>query len=359
MGGNFQAETMARPDILNLVPYETVLYPGVVKLDANENPYPFPEPVQREIAAFGGGEVFSRYPDPMAGDLRAALAGYTGMPAANIMVGNGSDELILNLLLTFGTGGKAVVTVPTFSMYKIHSLIAGTEVVEVHRQPDFTLDLPALFSQTQAPGVKVLFICSPNNPTGNSVPLDEVEQILRHSGCLVVVDQAYLEFGGPDCTGLLNKYSNLVILRTFSKAFGLAGLRVGYLLAREAVIKQLLRVKQPFNLNAFSQLAARTVLQHLPLFQQQVQEIIGEREKLAAALAQLPEVEVFTSDTNYILFRTPLSGLTVYEGLLKAGILIRNMDQPLLPRCLRVTVGTAAENRLFLDKLALVLAGER
>ncbi len=355
MNAAFDPAALVRPDLDGLVPYQVHVHHNVIKLDANENPYDFPPAIREEIWRELGNHTFTRYPDPVAGELVDRLSDYTGVPAGGILAGNGSDELILTLLLTFGTGGRVVITPPTFSMYEVHARIAGARPVNVPRGQNFALDVPGVIAAARHPETRVIFLCSPNNPTGNATPPEEVAEILKNSRALVVVDEAYQEFGGESCVPLLKEYSNLVVLRTFSKAFGLAGLRVGYLLADPAVVKQLLRIKQPFNLNAFSQLAARTVIVRREEFGQLINQILQDREELYRELAALPGVEVFPTAANFILFRTPLPAEQVYRELLANGILIRNMHGPGLEQCLRVTVGKKDENRLFLEKLRIIL----
>lgn len=351
----FNAASLVREDLRTLLPYDAPFYPGVIKLDANENPYDFPGEVLEQVLKEVGGREFSRYPDAAAERLRQSLAGYTGVSIAKIMAGNGSDELILNIMLTFGAGGELAVAAPTFSMYGVHGQIAFTRKVEVSRRPDFSIDTEAIKIAASRPEVRVVVICTPNNPTGTATPPEEIEDILKNTGAIVVVDEAYGEFGGESCIPLLDRYPNLIVLRTFSKAFGLAGLRVGYLLADEQVISQLLKVKQPYNLNTFSQAAARVVMENLPPFRERIKKILAERDNLYAELAALPGVEVFPTRANFILFRTPLPAEKIYQGLLQRGILIRNVEGPALARCLRVTVGTAEENRSFIDKLQEIL----
>lgn len=356
MNSSFDAALLVRRDLAGLVPYNPQIYSGVVRLDANENPYDFPPAILEEIWRNLGKQSFTRYPDPVARDLVRRLEEYTGVPAEGILVGNGSDEAILNLLLTFGTGGKVVIAAPTFSMYEIHAIVAGARPVKVPRKADFAVDVSGVITCARDPETRVVFLCSPNNPTGNATPPEEVVAILEQSRALVVVDEAYQEFGGESCLPLLQKYPNLVVLRTFSKAFGLAGLRVGYLLGHPEVVRQLMHTKQPYNLNAFSQLAARIVLAHREEFRQMINQILKDREELYRELASLSGVEVFPTEANFILFRTCLPAERVHRELLSHGVLIRNMHGPGLKECLRVTVGKRDENCLFLEKLKLVVS---
>ncbi|MEG6520958.1 histidinol-phosphate transaminase [Desulfotomaculum sp. 1211_IL3151] len=355
MRETFNVANLIRPDLEKLIPYDAHLYPDVIKLDANENPFPFPEEIARQLGSLVAGELVTRYPDSEATELRKAIAQYCQVSPEQVMAGNGSDELILNILLTFGTDGRVIITNPTFSMYKIHAMIAGARVIPSPRRGDFSVDVPALISYARKPETRVVFICSPNNPTGNSSTLEEIEGILQQVSSLVVVDQAYLEFGGEDFTPLLNKYPNLVILRTFSKAFALAGLRVGYMLAHPDVLRQIKKVKQPFNLNSFSQAAVKVILEHTALFQEQIKAIKEQREQVYRQLQGLEGVTPFPSLANYILFRTNYSSKVIYQGLLEKGVLIRKLGGPELPGFLRVSVGTLEQNKIFIEALAEVL----
>lgn len=355
MSLSFDLSALTRPDLRDLQPYDPHPMPGMIKLDANENPFDFPEEVRSYLWKCFHSESFTRYPDPAAGDLRRELAAYTGVVPENIIAGNGSDELILYLMLAFGTGRRVLIATPTFSMYGIHARIAGARPVEVPRLPNFALDVDRLLEEAAHPAVSLLVICSPNNPTGNAALPGDIEALLAGTRALVVVDEAYIEFGGVSCVPLLKRYPNLVILRTLSKAFGLAGLRVGYLLADQPVIRELLKVKQPYNLNDFSQMAALAVLKCRESFFSLVEKILQNKMVLLEGMNEIPGVEVFPGVTNFLLFRTPLPADTVYRRLVDQGILIRNVSGPGLERCLRVTVGTPEENAIFLAKLKMVM----
>lgn len=356
MNNTFNLNKITRPDLSSLEPYVAELHPGIIKMDANENPFDFPPEITTEIWRRLGGQTFTRYPDPVAQELVKALSLYTGVSPSGIMVGNGSDELILNLMLAFGTGGKVLIATPTFSMYRIHAQVAAAQPVSIPRGNNFELDIDAISEAAKLPESRMVIICSPNNPTGNASSLEEIAAVLETCPkTLVVVDEAYIEFGGQTCIPLLERYPNLVVLRTFSKAFGLAGLRVGYMLAGEHVIKELMRVKQPFNLNVFSQMAALLVLEHRQVFQDQLAQILHDRDFVISQLTNLPEIAVFPTVTNFVLFRTKFPASAIYQFLLENGILIRNCSGPGLEECLRVSVGREEENRLFLAKLKLAL----
>jgi len=353
MNSSFDAGTFVREEIKGLIPYNPDVYPDFVKLDANENPFAFPRDVHEKICRTLGSETFTRYPDAMSGELVHEICACYGLAPNQIMVGNGSDELIQNLMLTFGTGNRVVIAVPTFSMYGIHARVAGAEIVEVPRDQNFDLVVDEILQAGSGAGLVV--ICSPNNPSGNSASTGQLVSLLEGCRCPVVVDQAYLEFGGTDMRPLLAEYDNLVILRTLSKAFGLAGLRVGYLFANPGILEFLFKVKQPFNLNNFSRAAAREVLRNRDLFARQVALITAEKDQLYRAMQNIPGIHVYPSDTNYLLFAANTPASEVYEGLLQEKVLIRNFGDPLLARYLRVTVGTPEENKIFLHALRKVI----
>jgi len=350
----FDLKELIRPDLKGLQPYETHYAPDLVRLDANENPYDFPPEVREYIFSRLGPQFFGRYPDPLARDLVSDLAGRFGLDSENIMAGSGSDEIILDLMLAFGVGKKVFIATPTFSMYGIHARVAGALSVEVPRGPDFGLDLEALKAAGAAdPGLMV--ICNPNNPTGNASDPAEIEAVVSSVRSLVVVDEAYIEFGGESCLPLLARYPNLAVLRTFSKAYGLAGLRVGYLLAGREVIREILRVKQPFNLNSFSQLAAQSAIHFSPLFENRIREIIGERERLFQRLKDLPGITAYPSQANFIFFSAGRPAREVYTRLQERGVLVRYLEIPGRGGFLRVSVGTAGENDAFIDGLRRIL----
>jgi len=351
----FEVSALGREDLKTLVPYNAPACSGVIKLADNENPYDFPPEVKAQIFQEIASRDFNRYPDTNASRLREKLAAYTGVQPENIMVGNGSDELILTIMLAFGTGAAFAVATPTFSMYGLHGRVAFSKEIKVPRLEDFSIDIEALVNVAARPEVKVIVICNPNSPTGNADPRNDIETVLANVDKIVVVDEAYGEFGGESCIPLLDKYPNLIVLRTFSKAFSMAGMRVGYLLAGRPVIAELLKVKPPYNVNSFSQIAAEKVLDNLPIFQQTVKKILAERDRLFVEMSSLPGLVVFPTQTNFILFRTAQPAKKVYGGLLENGILIRYLEDPALPRCLRVTVGTEQENRAFFEALGKIV----
>ena len=348
---------LVRSEIRDLVAYDAKHYDNVIKMDANENPYPFPEEVKTKLCSELKDLELPRYPDPGAERLREKLAEYTGVTKKGIMVGNGSDELILLILLAFGAGGTTLITPPTFGMYKINSTVASASSVEIPLTENFDINWPEVKAKAKNPNMKVIFICSPNNPTGNTVSIEEVETLLQETSALVVLDEAYFEFAQESGVALLDKYNNLVILRTFSKAFGMAGLRVGYLLTNKEVMQELAKVRSPYNLNSFSQKAAELALDNIQPFQANIEKVLAERDLLFIEMGNTQGVEIFPTKANFILFRTKLPASDIFGGLLARGVLIRNMSGGSLNNCLRVTVGTREENQAFLAALKEILGG--
>lgn len=353
----FSAAEVVQPHVRVIEPYEPHLFDNVIRLDANENPYPFPEEVFREICEEAAG--FPRYPDPFSTKLRAKLTEYTGVKMEHILAGNGSDELILSLFLAFGgQGSRVVIPVPTFGMYKIAAQMTGATPAEVPLQNDYSLDLEAVKQEIADPRTKLVFLCSPNNPTGNWIPEDEIRTVCRAaSKAVVVLDQAYAEFAGQECSALLKEFPNLVILRTFSKAFGLAGLRVGYLLTGDEIIAELLKVKLVYNLNSFSQIAALKVLENQEVFRRQLEDILREKSRLQSRLEGIPGVIVYPSAANYFLIKLNRPAGDVHRQLVERGVLVRYLGVGHgLENCLRISVGTEQENLELLSKLKEIMA---
>jgi histidinol-phosphate aminotransferase len=345
-----QLEEFVRPGVRKLVPYKANHMPQCITLDANENPFPWPAGMREKL--FAQNIAFNRYPDGMAQDLKVAIAGYVKLSPEGVLVGNGSDELIQLLLLTFGGVGKSVVIhPPTFSMYQIAARLTDTVVAEVPLLEGLYLDVDQMLKTAQSPDVHVLVVCNPNNPTGSLFPREEILRIVKESGKIVVVDEAYAEFSGESLIPELGDHPNLVILRTFSKAFGMAGLRLGYLLGQPETIALINRVRAPFNVNSLSQKAGILALEYLTEYQRQIQSIKLETQKLFEGLSKIPEVKVYPTKANFILFK-PLDSDRWAKELLQRGFLVRNMGQlPILGKCLRISAGLPAENESFLKAI--------
>lgn len=337
---------LARPEIRALKPYSHAAWqPGLVRLHANENPW------RDEADATAAG--LNRYPEPQPAALVARIADLYGVAPERVLVGRGSDEGIDLLLRAFCAAGqdRIVTCPPTFGMYRVAAAIQGAGVVEVplDRSRGFALDAPAVLAAAGA-GAKLVFLCSPNNPTGNRLDADAIRAVIEGLAgrALVVVDEAYAEFApGASLVPWLDRHPQLVILRTLSKAYGLAGARLGAVLAAPAVIELLRRMIPPYALTVPTIEAALAALSPAGLARcrARVDLLIAERDRLATALGQLPLVErVWPSDANFLLVECADAGRLLAAGI-RGGLLVRDLrGQPGLERCLRISVGTPAEN---------------
>ena len=309
----------------------------VVKLDGNENPY---GPSPKALAAVAAERNYHIYPDPDQRRVREALAGYTGVAAGRIVCGLGSDDLIDLVLRAVVSPGDGVVNCPpTFGMYPFSTQVAGGRVVDVPRREDFSLDVPAI--ERAAADAKVLFLASPNNPSGNAAPREDIERLLA-TGLLCVVDEAYIEFAGRDtsCVPLLDDHENLVVLRTFSKWAGLAGLRAGYGMMSPVLASLLMTIKQPYNLNVAASVAMLAALEDRALLDERACAIAGERDALRSRLDAIGWLRTYPSDANFVLCRLDgVDALEVKDRLARRGIFVRHFDTPGLRNHLRISVG--------------------
>ncbi|MGE5632296.1 MAG: histidinol-phosphate transaminase [Caulobacteraceae bacterium] len=326
-----------------------------ILLDKNEAPWNVDDVIRKGIAEKLLSMEFNRYPDNACTELKNELSWYTGAGVDSICIGNGSDELIQITLQTFiDPGDKIVIQSPTFSMYKIYASMCGAEVKEYILNDSFEFDLDAYIEFILKENPKLIIICNPNNPTGGRLEIAELEKILKNYSGIVLVDEAYFEFSGLTAAGLVTMYDNLVVLRTFSKALGIAGLRVGYLLAGSPLVKYFERVRPPYNINAFSQAAAVEVLRNISLVKEKIDEIQAGRDRLTERLMELDGLECFKSWGNFILIRSP-RGLEIYKRLKESGVHIKRFGDVLLRNCLRITIGSDAENARLCEIVKEVL----
>lgn len=341
-----------------LKPYDPHEVPYKVKLNANENPYGLPKDIIKEILSKAKNLEYSRYPNANSVKLSETVASFWGLNRSNIVIGNGSDELIDYLIKAFSEKGRRIITsVPSFAMYKIYSLINDANFVEIPlEQNNFSLNKDKILEEAKREDSSIVFIAYPNSPTGNYFEECEIIKIIEESGCLVVVDEAYYEFGGKTFIPLLSRYNNLVILRTFSKAFSLASLRVGYLLSNSEIVNEIRKVKSPFNVNSFSQLAAQVVFENKDILKERINKIIEERERLTVRINKIPPFKTYPSQTNFVFVEVgPKEKLDlVYNWLIEHGILVQIIYEPTFSTCryfLRITVGNEEENDILIEEL--------
>ncbi len=313
-----------------------------VKINQNESPYDWPEEIKSEMAEFCLTRNWNRYPDFIPEELKAALAEYTGLVPENIIAGNGSNEMLLTLFLSVVSDSSYLtICQPTFSVYGLLAGALGIRVETVYLNEDLSFNTERIMDSL-SPG-SVLILNSPNNPTGSFMSAENIQRILREHDGFVILDQAYVEFGGDNALDLVNSSPNLIITRTFSKAFGCAGVRFGYMIGAPEVITEINKVKLPYNINFFTEHLAKTVLSRTDLVKERISMLVGERERLLNELREMP-LEVYDSCTNFFLIRTERKD-SLFSFLIKKGILIRDVSSyPMLDECIRITVGTPEEN---------------
>lgn len=342
--------------LAGLVPYDPKYLPADAMLSANENPRDVSEELRRKIEAAVRNVAFNRYPDPLANDLRDAIAEANGLDRDHVLVGNGGDELLFDTALAWGGPGRTFLNLPpTFSVYAANARLTDTDVLDIPRlaDQDFAIDEEAVLRAVSGPDSHVDFtiIASPNNPTGLRARMEFLQELLAATDALVMVDEAYFEFSRQTMRPHLEANRNLVILRTFSKAFSLAGVRVGYILGHPDVIREYMKVRQPYSVDAVSQAIARVIFENRSEFEPGINAIIDERERLTGALGAMPGVHAYPSHANWVLFSVP-EAARVWQGLYDAGILVRDFSAaPGLEGMLRVTVGTPEQNDAFLNAL--------
>ena len=348
-------QKLIRPNVRKMSGYVSARHlaqKAKIFLDANEN----------ALGSFLGkieGVDPSRYPDPFADSLRSKLAKYLGAEPAKILVGNGSDEIIWLLLFAFVEKSENIVVMsPTFSMYQVAANLIGAQTKKVLLEEDYSLD-PKKILKAVNKKTKLIFLCSPNNPTAQALHIPAIEEIAKKSKKIVVVDEAYIEFcPGKTALKLLKKYPNLVILRTFSKAWGLAGIRVGYGIASEEIIEVLAKVRAPYSADVLSTKLAEKALSMPNKMRTSVKKLLAEREKLTKQFWKLG-LTVFPSDANFLLIKFPssINAKKIYQMLVKKyGIVLRDFSsKTLLNNCVRVTVGNSIENKKLITSLKKLL----
>ena len=345
-----------RQDVQSMHAYAIQDSAGMVKLDAMENPHRLPADLQKALGERLGALALNRYPDGRVNDLRQALAAYAGMPEGfDIMLGNGSDELISLLALACDVPGAAILApLPCFVMYAMSAQLQGLAFHGVALTADFELDEAAMLAAIAEHKPSVVYLAYPNNPTGNLWNDDVIEKIVLAQGAqggLVVMDEAYQPFASRSYIDRITRHSHVLLMRTLSK-FGLAGVRLGYMVGPKALVAEIDKVRPPYNISMLNCECALFALEHAEVFALQAKDLREQRTRLQHELAALPGVTPFPSEANMILARVPDAAKT-FDGLKAHGVLIKNVSKmhPLLANCLRLTVGTAAENDQLLAAL--------
>lgn len=354
-------ELPLRDELRGMQPYGAPQLDVPVRLNTNENPYPLPDAVAEAVEKSLRGLLrdLNRYPDRDALALREDLASYVGhdMTANNIWVANGSNEIQQQLLLAFGGHGRtAMGFTPSYSMHPLLAKATGTAWLDGHRTKDFQLTPEHAKAQVRVFEPDIVFVCSPNNPTGTAAGLDVIEAVAAEAPGVVIVDEAYFEFareGTRSAVELIPRFPRLVVTRTMSKAFACAGVRVGYLIGRPLAVDYLQLVRLPYHLSSLSQAAARAALAHPSQLLAQVEAIKGQRDRLVSGLRDLG-LTAADSDANFVLFGQFRSEKTVWQALLDRGVLVRDVG---LPGWLRVTAGTPEETDAFLRAMGQVPDG--
>lgn len=353
-------DRLVRPEIQAMKAYHVPDSSGLLKLDAMENPYQWPEAMQQEWLTLLQSVELNRYPDPGAKALCAQLAQAMKVPQGQeLLLGNGSDEIIQILAMALAKpGARLMAFEPGFVMYKLIAELVGMEYVGVPLNPeDFSLDLEQALIAIRNYQPELIFIAYPNNPTGNAFDPMVIDAIIEEAEGLVIIDEAYQPFAEDTFMSRLGRHTNVLVMRTVSK-LGLAGLRLGFLAGAPQWIEQLNKIRLPYNINVLTQASATFALKHSDVFDQQAAEIRLQRHKMQQSLGAISGLQVFPSRANFILFKAPAGRANgIFEDLKKAGILIKNLNPAggVLADCLRVTVGTPEQNEQFLSALKNIL----
>ncbi len=346
-----------RESILSLQSY-TVPQKAPVKLNQNESPFDLPVALKEEIFQELKRYNWNRYPPLRDEELLQLLADYTGWPVEGILTGNGSNELIQILFYAVLSPHERLLVVnPGFAVYPRMAKFTESRLLKIRLKEDFSFDTASIIKALrEEKKIKMVILACPNNPTGTVMSLEEIEEILKNTSSLVVIDEAYYEFYGRTAVDLLHRYKNLIVLRTLSKAFSAAGLRSGYLLAHPEVVKVLEKTRLPFSSNIFQLAASRIILRRRNLVKKTIETILKERKKLFVRLAQIDGIEPIPSHTNFILFKsTKLAAEKLFDELKEKGILVRYFPTQELKDFLRVTIGREEENATFIKTLNEIL----
>jgi histidinol-phosphate aminotransferase len=345
-----------RENIKNLVAYKVDAPQYEIIVNANESAYDFPMILKRQFCDDICNTDLNRYPEACFPELLEALSDYTGVPTEGIICGSGSDEVIALINQAFVDPGDVIVShSPSFSMYEIWSSIANANYVPVPDLADHIPDLDSIIQKANELDAKIIYLCNPNNPTGYTFSREQILKVLNSVSALLILDEAYIEFFGESSVDLLKKYPNLLVLRTFSKAFGLAGIRCGYALGNKDIIDVLYKVKGPYNLNVMTQKIAVLALKNRDKILSHLGEIRSERETIKSELESLKAFKIYPSGSNFIFFETPLAQ-AIYQKLLDNNILIKWFkDTDRHPGSIRFSIGKPSENQQILSIIRKVV----
>jgi histidinol-phosphate aminotransferase len=350
---------LIKSTVRSLQGYSLAPVPAQRKLNQNESPFDFPAELKREVWEQVVGRPWQRYPEFVPQELQSALAAYYGWSAEGVLVGNGSNELIQATLgVTLGAGDGVVAPSPTFSLYRLLTRVLGGRYLPVPLGHDFGYHVDGLIDTVRREQARVVVLNSPNNPTGSALPEGAVERLLEHTDALVVCDEAYQDFGGPTAIPLLTQSSRIVVLRTFSKALGLAGLRFGVALAHPAICREIAKGKPPYNVNLITLAAARVALKHAPALLARTREVVAIRERFLAKLHRIAGVASYPTAANFVLIRCEaLPAAEVFHQLHESyGILVRDLSSsPELSECLRISIGTDEDMNAVVEALEEIL----
>jgi histidinol-phosphate aminotransferase len=351
------AKKVFRQDVQSMHAYAIQPSAGLVKLDAMENPHRLPADLQEALGRRLGALALNRYPADRVNDLRRALAQYAGMPDGyDIMLGNGSDEIISLIAMACDVPGASILApLPGFVMYGMSAQLQGLKFIGVDLTPDFELDERAMLAAVREHQPTIVYLAYPNNPTANLWDDAVIEKVIEAAPGLVVIDEAYQPFSSRTWADRLAKHDHVLLMRTMSK-FGLAGVRIGYMIGPKALVAEVDKVRPPYNISVLNCECALFALEHADVFARQAADLRAERDRLQQALRAMPGVKAWRSDANMILVRVPDSQ-KAFEGMKARGVLVKNVSRmhPLLANCLRLTVGTAGENTLMLEALSASL----
>ncbi|MDB5814624.1 MAG: histidinol-phosphate transaminase [Rhodocyclales bacterium] len=350
-------QDLVRPEIMALSGYHVPPAAGMIKLDAMENPYHLPEALRDVVAEVAYGVSLNRYPDASAAKLKSTLRETMQIPeACGLVLGNGSDELIQIVTMALAKPGATILSIePSFVMYRMIATFCGARYVGVPLREDFSLDFGALLTAVERENPAVIFIAYPNNPSGNLFAAEDIEALIKAAPGLVVIDEAYTPFAGKSFMPRLAEFKNLIVMRTLSK-LGLAALRLGYMVGAKEWMDEFEKLRLPYNINSLTQEIAARVLESGAALQAQAETIVAERTRVYHELAGMQGVKVFRSQANFLLLRVPDAPMA-FNGLKARQILVKNLHgaHPILDNCLRVTIGTPAENDAFLNVLSELL----